>query len=673
LLPSLNELLENTFCLMKSLELASSKHDLSYYHRPSITKHPQNRGFQQWEILVELIADGWLLANESRQDLAILIFNSWKLQRFPFFHRLQLFAITQTEIISEEEIMNLFSENDYWWLWAIETKREIMQFLRLAYKQLSSQNQKTLQNAILKGPPVDMYRKDLSAEELKKSVDYNIWLRLSKICEGGGNLTKKTKSELQDISSKYPWKISHDESDEFPVWISAGGDFKLVQTPENLQDLVSWLKGTPKREFWTEDDWKERCRNDFLLSSEALLQLLKKGVFPEDRWREALQSWSEEELIKQSWEKMAACFAELSNKNIVKIETSLCWWLKEASKVISKKKLIYYKLTKRILNLFSQETDEVGTISVSGAINHSIGIITEGLISFWNKNGLKEKSKISKYLRPIFSSICNPKNKGLLSGRLVLASNVTTFFRVDHAWTMVNLIPLFNWNRSLIEAKAVWMGFLMSPVMYKPLLDEIKDYFLLTSKHVAELGMCKAQYPRFLINVGIRFNDLFSKEELREVLNEMSLGELEEGSEMLVLLLDSAGNQRENYFDNQVLPLIKQSWPKDKIKISEGISEAFAKICIFSGNAFPDAVKELNLWLKKTKYFGHIMSFIKEHNLCQKFPEKALEFISKVIDETMPWDGTTVKECLEEIRSAKPKLEKKRTFLQLEQYILKNK
>ena len=49
--------------------------------------------------------------------------------------------------------------------------------------------------------------------------------------------------------------------------------------------------------------------------------------WPADRWREAIQAWAEEKLVKRSWRYMARVIAKAPDEFIQKLEHSLSSWL----------------------------------------------------------------------------------------------------------------------------------------------------------------------------------------------------------------------------------------------------------------------------------------------------------------------------------------------------------
>jgi hypothetical protein len=71
LLPDFTMLLRDALDLMRELGRANDRSDRSYVHQPSISAHPQNRGFREWTVLIELARDAWLATAEHSPERAL--------------------------------------------------------------------------------------------------------------------------------------------------------------------------------------------------------------------------------------------------------------------------------------------------------------------------------------------------------------------------------------------------------------------------------------------------------------------------------------------------------------------------------------------------------------------------------------------------------------------------
>jgi len=88
-----------------------------------------------------------------------------------------------------------------------------------------------------------------------------------------------------------------------------------------------------------------------------------------------------------------------------------------------------------------------------------VGHVTKALLSWWYRNELEDGQQLPAMIKPTFTELCNVKIGKYRHGRLLLAFNVITLFRVDEDWTKQHLLGLFDWRHSEVEARNAWEGF----------------------------------------------------------------------------------------------------------------------------------------------------------------------------------------------------------------------
>ena len=98
LLDDTQRLLYDALNMMRELGEADDHNDRGHWDLPSVSEHPQNRGFRDWTALIELLRDAWLATLERDPTRARRIAEDWWAQPFPTFKRLALFAATQVEL-----------------------------------------------------------------------------------------------------------------------------------------------------------------------------------------------------------------------------------------------------------------------------------------------------------------------------------------------------------------------------------------------------------------------------------------------------------------------------------------------------------------------------------------------------------------------------------------------
>ena len=542
LLSDVRGLLRDALDLMRELDGAGDRSDRSYIVHPSIGRSPQNRHFADWSVLIDLTRDSWLATAEVFPDRARAEVEYWLTSPYPVFRRLAFFAATETRLFSPQHALTWLLADDHWWLWSVETQREVIRLLVALATQLASEQSDVLQQAILRGPPQAMFRSSTEPERLLRIADHEIWLRLAKYRDAGGVLSPDAVLIFEALSQER--RLAEDERDEFPVWMGNGDDWRTFQTtPKQRRDLEVWLREHPTNEMWHEDDWGHRCKYDFPRTATALLHLAKQGEWITARWREALQAWSEPTLAARSWRFLSRALVIAPHEVIQELTHVIGYWLQSLANTFHDNEDGFFFLIRRILVMHRDETAKLDNDVAFGAINHPVGFVTQAALSWWYRQGLQDGQGLRTEIEPIFTEICDPTITAFRYGRVLLGANVITLFRVDTPWTIRNLLPLFDW-RSPDEARAAWVGFLWSPRLYAPLIEAIKFHFLATAEHYEHLGDHAEQYAGLLTFASLEPDDTFSRLELAYATASLPADGLAHVAQTLVNALDSAGEQR---------------------------------------------------------------------------------------------------------------------------------
>lgn len=664
LLSDFSMLLRDALDLMHELGGAADKSDLSYVHHPSISEHAQNTDFNDWTALINLTRDAWVVTARQSPELARLVAESWQHTKYPVFRRLAFFAAAQGRVIPRRRALDWLLADEHWWLWSLETEREVMRLLIDLAPQLSQRMRDELLQAIVTGPPRTMFIPDLEPERWGRVKDRKIWIRLAKIADTGIGLSRDGEECLNALSVQYPeWKVAKDQRDEFPVWMGEDDEewHKFVPAPRRRRELVEWLRLYPSAGYGQEDEWRQRCRDDFATTACSLYVLAKEGVWLTERWREALQAWSEDKLAKRSWRYMAPLLVKAPDKMLQALIHGFSWWLQAVAKVFEGHDVYFFTFIDRVLRFEHKDTVDVDE-PVMRAINHPVGQVTEALLRWWYRRSLEDGQGLPRDIKSTLMELCNTRFEKFRHGRVVLAAHVIALFRVDPHWATENLLPLFDWQRSRAEARATWEGFLWSPRLYRPLMEILKPYFVETAQHYADLGKHGRQYASLLTFAALDPGDTFSIADLAGATRALPLTGLHDAAEALVRALEGAGEQRADYWKNRVKPYLHTIWPKTKDNISSAIARSLGQLCIVSQDAFPEALALLRAWLIPIddggiSDGGYLVHRLHEAGLCSKFPHQALDFLGLVLDRETVWTPRELAACLEDIQTAAPALQ----------------
>lgn len=673
LLDDFTSLLRDAIELTAELGKANELSDMSYIAQPSISEHSQNRKFDDWTTLIELTRDAWLVTSIQCPEQALLTAEKWGFYPYPIFRRLMFFAAAQSSIIPSVNSLNWLLSDNYRWLWSAETKREAIRLIIALGSRLNRNEFVKLEQAIINGPPNELFREDIDLERLEQIKDREIWLRLTKLKMSNIELSKEISTKLQAIESTYPlWTIAPDESDEFSFWMGNGEEFQSIkQTPKSRKELAEWLKETPGDDWRTEDDWQQRCRNNFSTALTALYMLTKEDFWPSNRWQQALQVWSDEKYTARSWRYIAPMLIHVPNNMLREISHALGYWLKSIAKFSAiYHEDIFFNLCKRLLNLDFPEIKFDDPVMM--AINHPVGYVTQAILNWWFVHKLADGQKIPTKISKILTELCDIQIEKFRLARVLLASNAITLFRVDPDWSFKHLLSLFNWDASIIEASIAWEGFLWTPRLYHPFLEAVKPDLFHTATYYEKLGKnSKQQYAAFITYVSLDRGEIFSVSELRNVYRILPADGLDIAIKTLVRAQESAADQREVYWDNRILPFWQNIWPKSLDVASHNISKELVRLCMASGNRFPSALSLVLQWLKPTQNLISVVHLLHESHHCTNFPAEALLLLNAIIDDSS-WIPKELGACLSDIEIADAELALDFKFRRLSQIWEKN-
>jgi hypothetical protein len=685
LLLDFQQLLCDALDLMRELGEADDRNDRSRWDLPSIAPHWQNRGFRDWVCLIELLRDAWLALCSQNRPRATRIAQAWFEQPYSAFKRLALFAASRDANIAPEQWVDWLLGDSAWWLWSADTGREVFRLLVLQGSQLAGPTQDRLEVAILTGPPREMYRDDLELDRWHDLVARSVWLRLEKLNASGLFLGTNAKARLAELSNAYPqWQLAADERDEFSHWMSGTGDPDFEESrdidiaPRKRHELVQWLgKPHSDRGPYHENTWGAVCRTRFFHSLAALCDLARDGVWPAERWREALQVWSEESLVLRSWRHVAPVIQTMPGTVIQEIAHGVTWWIETASKSMNCHEDVLLNLCRRILALPLEASagmtrnGEAIDLPVNEALNHPVGHVTRALINLWFKRTPNDNDLLPADIRPLFTELCDVQVDRFRHGRVILGSRLITLFRVDRPWTEQYLLPLFSWNNPT-EAKRVWEGFLWSPRLYQPLLTAFKPHFLVTANHYNDLGEHRQQFAAFLTFVALGPTEGYTEDEFRSAIGALPQDGLEESAQALSQALEGTADQREDYWENRVRPFWQRIWPKSRDLATSRISESLVRLIIAARGKFPAALVAVQGWLQPVEHPDYVVHLLHESGLCGRYPADSLRLLNAVIADQL-WSPGELGQCLDEIDRAAPQLAQDLHYQRLREYVRKRR
>ncbi|MGH2442610.1 MAG: SIR2 family protein [Chloroflexota bacterium] len=451
-LPTASVMLKDAMDLQRMLQRAGERSDASYVYQPSISKHRQNRDFRDWTVLIDMCRDGWLNLAEKDPEAALAWATLWFKTPYPVFKRLAFFAAAQPNTpISVETALAWLTTEDTYWFWTVETQREVMRLVVALAPKLDPNQRARFEQIALKGPPRSLYKADISEERWQQAWTNETWHVLAKF-RSAAALGPEAQKKLDEIQAAYPTlALEPDEDrDEFSMWMHTGGRTSTkVATPRECVELRQWLKVHPKtgQRFDEEDDWGDRCRSDVAVTIWVLQDLARDGIYPVDRWREAIHAWDQDKMLLRMWRLMSRHVLALPNPEFNELAVTLAQWVKDLAKVFDSKETRFFALCERLL-AYDDGKETAKKDVITEALNHPIGESTEALMIWWYRQKLQDKSVLDPRIGLTFTKLADTSVARYRPARIFLAQNAVTLFRVDEQWTREHVLPLFDWAQN---------------------------------------------------------------------------------------------------------------------------------------------------------------------------------------------------------------------------------
>jgi hypothetical protein len=667
ILSDLTGMLHETLDLMAMLEGITETHDHSYITRPAIRESTQDRDFPEWTALVTLLRDSWLAVLATSGARAKAEVECWRTVRYPLFRRMVLFSMTACDLYDSLSVQTFLLEEDAWWLWSVETQFEVLDLLTQFGLKSEASDVLALESAIIAGPPRRMFNQDVGAARLERIVESAALMRLRAL-QTNATLSQKAETRIAEILEKQPDLETDDERRQFPVWIGTGPLTGAIKaTPTTRSELITWLIAHPEASDspFEGDDWSARCQRDLKRPLTALLALASQGAWTATVWwQQALQAWSSEAFARRSWRRLWRVLGNAPDSFLLSIAHALSWWLLSVSKYVDPDTTSFTALLLRVALVLQNKPDEglSNTDRVESALNQPVGYIAQAAFQIWYRQKPSDGIGLSGATLELLTAFQDSAVPAFVHARVFTASNVISLFRVDPEWTKRHLLPCFNWKESKSEALIAWEGFLWTPRLYPPLMVLLKKDFIATASHYAELREHREQYAGFLTYVSLEMREGFAKNDLAAATRLLTNDGLRRALHVLTEALEAAAEQRLSYWENRIIPYLRDVWPKSLTYRTAEISGAFARLCLAADNAFPSALEAVKAWLLRSNNQDFQVQRLKESKLCERFPRETLEYLDLIVEDLYRYAAPDLGVCLIQIEERAPEL---RTDLRL--------
>ena len=501
------------------------------------------------------------------------------------------------------------------------------------------------------------------------------WL-INQGCELGG----ETRSVLPSLRSADPrwrpeWAETADRSRDVRVrWVGTDSDpSPIIDAP--ISQIIPLARQHTRRAFpepTVYSPFEGLVEQRPVRAVAALTHVARRGDYPAEFWRSALQKWPDEARCRLSW-LFGARLARLPSEIVVELGHDVFGWLRKyLPKLVAQDQ-------RRALDIFDALLDKlfkggaevtksrIGNTYIGGkrqdrsrktlnhAINAPVGEATELLIELLNSQGLGERAGVPPEIKSRLKRLFGAPGEGADHAVCSVAHQLDKFNYVDPEWVRTTIVPWFNLEHPASES--AWNGFLYDNRLPEPeLFSLIKSDFLAAVVHAA--GWKQLHKLLVLGCFWHQDNDAYiAFEETRQVLQKTNANGRAHSLWFFTRIVDE--NHAWRRFGK---PFLEKAWPKESLFQAEHTSQHLVALAKGAGDFFPEVVQTILPYLVPSSQNGGFVSSLARQSdeemggLPTRFPDATLMLIDKIIPDDpdrVPYDLDLLTEMIAE---AKPSL-----------------
>ena len=621
LLPTFSLLLEQTCEYLSALEKITEESDMSCIQMPSIEPHEQNlHHTYDWAGLIELTRDAWDAMLKESPALAEAYLRQWAESDYPCFRRLALYGCSN-QSMPTNIVQSKLAEGTERWLWNIDASREVCRFFAKRMCDIESIYATTIEDHVI--------------ENSMSKGKHWVWLYLTRMEMSGYSLSKKAQRHLDQINDTHPeWSKSDNDRHELNFWMESEPEGGWISDPLDSGDSEFGRNGILNTEIEAEEEW-EKIRELFAAKESTIL-------------------------ADRSYANSLCSRMETAARNGWASETEI---LEMSGKILARE----YR------NMEVWSNGELISHPLQLAINHPHGRALDAIMHALFRTSRNKDSGLPDEYRKFFNKIMEADD--MMHAKCIIASQTNNLFIIDEEWVKGHLLPKFSLSVSP-ESTAVWSGFFRAIRIVPGLVKEITANLTDLAEDIESLPELKHNhyhpFVRFLVwSILLCDKEFFRfyESRLRSSIANWNTEKIAEMASALYSYMEQA-SEKEVCWSQKILPFYKAYFPKKEHKNSYLTSHRMGEICLLAGEKFAEAVDTLKIWLSyedpsipRDSSYEFAEQLI-EKGLDRKFPRESLVFLD-AITEARPYLLENQVNCLENIESADPGVEKMEEYIRL--------
>ena len=614
-----------------------------------------------------------------------------------FFNKLHLYAWSLNELFSGKKVADgLLSLSDVSF-WNHVYRRELLHLLKRRWNELPSEKRELLEQKIVNGPQIRFDYE--SEEEYKGRRSITSAMILGWLARQGCELGKDALDILPGLRDADPrWSPEWDETADDSL--SSRGGFvstdtdpsKIVGAPTS--QIIKLARKYTRRSLGELTEYKPfngLVAERPLRAVTALAHEARRGEFPLEFWRSAIDAWPQDVRYRLTC-LFAARLARLPSKTIVELKYHVFHWLSDRfTNLAAQDQLRALSLLDALLDkLFKggPEATESGIgdtyigaerqsesrRTLAYATNAPVGTATELLLDLLQSLDPGRASGIPNEIKSRLERLVAAPGEGADHAVCILASNFQWLEHIDPKWARSKILPWFQLDHP--RSEPAWNGVLYDWKPKRMLFSLIKSDFMNTIVHATTSSWDDQSLQRlheYLVLGCFWHKDsdaYITFDETREVLQKTNdVGRVNALSFFRQLV------GKKHAWKPFGKRFIENAWPKESSFQTAETSREFVNLAEEAGDFFPDIVRTTLPFLVPIEDYWSVYGLVRsiERRPCefpQRFPDATLSLINKLVPENPLEIPYELDAALEMIADVKQGLRRDNRWLRLKNITL---
>ena len=605
-----------------------------------------------------------------RVDMAL-----WPKEDPFFFNKLHLYAWADEDLFSGDEVGDgLLSLSDKGF-WEKDYRRELLHLLKRRWHELPSDQRGLVERRLVNGR---LRYNGESEENFEQRRPTESAMVLGWLINQGCELSGDTLDVLPDLRRANPrwcpeWDETADESREGIVSIETDSDPScIIDVPiSQIIPLARQHTGHAFPEPTVYSPFDGFVEQHPVRAVATLTHAARRGDYPAEFWRSALQTWPDEARHRLNW-LFGARLARLPAEIVVELRDDIFGWLrKHLPKLAAQDQPRVLSIFDALLDkLFTGETEaeqsEEQQDRSCRAHDYAVGTpvveATELLLELLDSLNLGEEAGVPPEIKSRLERLFDAPGEGSDHAARIVARQLNWLDYIDPEWVRATIVPWFDLEHPVAEF--AWNGFLYNNRLPKPeLFSLIKSDFLNAIVHAAKWNWDDHSLQKlheFLVRGCFWHQDYgtyITFEEARQALQRTN----------------DIGHAHSLWFFSRIVDenhawrrfgklFLEKAWPKESRFQTEQTSQHLVELAKGADDFFPDVVQIILPYLVPiSQNVGFVYSLTRQSDeeiggLPTRFPDATLKLIDKIIPDGPDRVPNDLDSLIEMIAEAEPSL-----------------